>query len=248
MDYKPARQMQLLLLYTVLEMTGTQAATEKPGDIIKYAVGKGYIEENEENQRPTNTGNSKKLYNWFNTAQKNMTDLARGVQNRGQTDRGHWYIPEDEMGDAQALCQEWIGTALEKPYSPDYRFTEVFYEKIKATPYPPGPLPPLDSSGDDPEETSKAMAFFEGERYSVILKGWERDKSARADCIKRCGAVCAACAFDFQETYGEIGETLFMCTTKRRARRTRAGTKSPKAISFRYVPTVTQCSIAERSY
>lgn len=47
--------------------------------------------------------------------------------------------------------------------------------------------------------------FEEGARFSVISTAVERNPYARAKCIDVHGCSCAACGFDFEKTYGEIG-------------------------------------------
>ncbi len=45
----------------------------------------------------------------------------------------------------------------------------------------------------------------EGHRVKILVNKYERDPKNRKSCIKRYGAICSACGFDFSITYGEIG-------------------------------------------
>ena len=46
----------------------------------------------------------------------------------------------------------------------------------------------------------------EGARYSVTSTAIERNPASREKCIQYYGAVCMACGFDFESTYGKIGK------------------------------------------
>ncbi|MDB8790674.1 HNH endonuclease [Romboutsia sp. 1001216sp1] len=48
-------------------------------------------------------------------------------------------------------------------------------------------------------------SLYEGNRESVLVNKYERNKSARKKCINRYGTRCSICKFDFKEKYGEIG-------------------------------------------
>jgi 5-methylcytosine-specific restriction protein A len=45
----------------------------------------------------------------------------------------------------------------------------------------------------------------EGARISVIANRYERSPANRAACLEHYGPVCAACNFDFEAMYGELG-------------------------------------------
>ena len=55
------------------------------------------------------------------------------------------------------------------------------------------------------EETS-AAEYTEGEVHEVTLNHYERSREARNACIAAKGCRCAVCGFDFEQTYGEIGQ------------------------------------------
>ena len=48
--------------------------------------------------------------------------------------------------------------------------------------------------------------YFEGALKTIQVNTYERDREARADCIKYKGLKCAVCGMDFKSTYGDIGE------------------------------------------
>lgn len=47
--------------------------------------------------------------------------------------------------------------------------------------------------------------FWEGGATRILVNKYERDRGARRECIKRLGAICKVCEFDFQERYGALG-------------------------------------------
>lgn len=49
------------------------------------------------------------------------------------------------------------------------------------------------------------QGYWEGARTTVIVNRYERDRAARSKCIEHRGASCSVCAFNFGETYGELG-------------------------------------------
>lgn len=55
-----------------------------------------------------------------------------------------------------------------------------------------------------PEESIEGLS--EGMKKTVVVNQYERNTKARNLCVKFHGAVCAACGFDFEKTYGEIGK------------------------------------------
>lgn len=59
---------------------------------------------------------------------------------------------------------------------------------------------PLDS------ENSPVSEYTEGELHELVLNHYERNRDARNACIAAKGCHCAVCGFDFEQTYGEIGQ------------------------------------------
>lgn len=47
--------------------------------------------------------------------------------------------------------------------------------------------------------------FLEGSVKKILVNAYERNEHAREICIKHYGYKCAACSFNFEETYGPIG-------------------------------------------
>ena len=56
-----------------------------------------------------------------------------------------------------------------------------------------------------PEEGESPETYLEGAAIRVSVNAYERNAKARQKCIEHHGCTCAACGFDFEGTYGEIG-------------------------------------------
>ena len=56
-----------------------------------------------------------------------------------------------------------------------------------------------------PEEGESPETYLEGAAIRVSVNAYERNAKARQKCIEHYGCTCAACGFDFEGTYGEIG-------------------------------------------
>ncbi|WP_018632773.1 HNH endonuclease [Neomegalonema perideroedes] len=65
-----------------------------------------------------------------------------------------------------------------------------------------------DSIAQELDETPdpEAPEFVEGGRVRRMVNLYERDKDARAACVRHYGAKCQACEFDFRKAYGAHGE------------------------------------------
>lgn len=48
--------------------------------------------------------------------------------------------------------------------------------------------------------------YYEGTKIKILVNKYERDTNARKKCIENYGAICAACNFNFELVYGEIGK------------------------------------------
>jgi len=67
---------------------------------------------------------------------------------------------------------------------------------------------------DDPRQqfadshlfATESEPLYEGEAKSTRVDKYERNPEARRMCIKHFGCYCNVCEFDFQLTYGELGE------------------------------------------
>lgn len=57
-----------------------------------------------------------------------------------------------------------------------------------------------------PDELELGRAYAEGAKKTVRVNAHERNPRARQRCIKRYGAKCVVCGFDFQDAYGELGK------------------------------------------
>ncbi|AKB17052.1 HNH endonuclease [Methanosarcina sp. WWM596] len=52
------------------------------------------------------------------------------------------------------------------------------------------------------EESSN---LFEGAKKQITVNAYERNPTARKECLQKYGFKCSVCGFDFEEVYGEIG-------------------------------------------
>jgi 5-methylcytosine-specific restriction protein A len=57
-----------------------------------------------------------------------------------------------------------------------------------------------------PEEIGEAEKFIEGRTKAITVNIYERSTKARKLCIEVYGYMCAVCGFDFEKTYGAIGQ------------------------------------------
>lgn len=57
-----------------------------------------------------------------------------------------------------------------------------------------------------PEEVSPGTTHLEGRVRQILVNVYERNPAARAACIAHYGPTCSICAFDFGETYGDLGK------------------------------------------
>lgn len=62
------------------------------------------------------------------------------------------------------------------------------------------------SAFTSPEEISSPQSFIEGAVTTVSSNRYERDKRARALCIRHWGAECSVCDMDFATRYGDRGK------------------------------------------
>jgi 5-methylcytosine-specific restriction protein A len=56
------------------------------------------------------------------------------------------------------------------------------------------------------EEIPSPNKYAEGAKVSITINAFERSTAAKKACKQFHGTLCAACGFDFQKTYGVIGE------------------------------------------
>ena len=64
-------------------------------------------------------------------------------------------------------------------------------------------------TGDEPfpDELSidTTEHLFEGIKRTITVNSYERNSKARELCVKHWKAICSVCDFDFEKTYGELG-------------------------------------------
>jgi hypothetical protein len=59
---------------------------------------------------------------------------------------------------------------------------------------------------NSPSEIAESDAsFWEGAKTTIQVNRYERNARARNACIKRYGALCSVCGFDFGQRYGSLG-------------------------------------------
>jgi 5-methylcytosine-specific restriction enzyme A len=56
-----------------------------------------------------------------------------------------------------------------------------------------------------PDEQATLEEFAEGRVQLVAVNVFERSAKARSACLRHYGCVCAACGFNFENFYGELG-------------------------------------------
>ena len=56
-----------------------------------------------------------------------------------------------------------------------------------------------------PEEVEHDEALLEGATEPVLINKYERNLTARRQCIEHHGIKCVVCEFDFERNYGELG-------------------------------------------
>jgi len=56
-----------------------------------------------------------------------------------------------------------------------------------------------------PEELDANVTYTEGLSVTISVNSYERNNKARNKCIEHHGYDCAACGFNFEENYGDIG-------------------------------------------
>lgn len=56
-----------------------------------------------------------------------------------------------------------------------------------------------------PETLDPSKTYVEGRVRTVIVNVYERDRNARAACLRHHGYDCAACGTNFEDVYGELG-------------------------------------------
>jgi hypothetical protein len=57
-----------------------------------------------------------------------------------------------------------------------------------------------------PEEVRVPDNFYEGATRKVSVNVYERNPAARKACLEHYGYTCQVCGFDFEATYGELGQ------------------------------------------
>lgn len=57
-----------------------------------------------------------------------------------------------------------------------------------------------------PEEVADPTKYIEGATKTVSVVVYERSSAARLACISHYGCSCAVCGFDFEQSYGQIGQ------------------------------------------
>jgi 5-methylcytosine-specific restriction enzyme A len=56
-----------------------------------------------------------------------------------------------------------------------------------------------------PEELPSGRESPEGSRKQIRVNAYERSQTARTECLRHHGYLCAVCGFAFERVYGDIG-------------------------------------------
>jgi 5-methylcytosine-specific restriction protein A len=56
------------------------------------------------------------------------------------------------------------------------------------------------------DEYPSGATFIEGQRTTVLVNRYERDRAARDSCIRHHGTTCQVCKLNFEDRYGELGK------------------------------------------
>lgn len=67
------------------------------------------------------------------------------------------------------------------------------------------PVPGRAAVTEFPDEVSQPERYPEGATWTVTVNAYERNRKARAACVRHHGTRCAVCDMDFAERYGPIG-------------------------------------------
>lgn len=57
-----------------------------------------------------------------------------------------------------------------------------------------------------PDEITEEKEYEEGAKKRITINAYERDLSARKDCLKKYGYHCQVCNMKFEQVYGDIGK------------------------------------------
>lgn len=57
-----------------------------------------------------------------------------------------------------------------------------------------------------PEEVMQDSSFWEGGVKTILVNKHERNPEARRKCLEHFGLNCSVCEFNFEETFGSLGE------------------------------------------
>lgn len=63
----------------------------------------------------------------------------------------------------------------------------------------------LDSESIFPDEIHENGNLTEGVKKTISVNAYERNTTARKECIEHYGVVCNVCQFDFEAIYGSVG-------------------------------------------
>jgi 5-methylcytosine-specific restriction protein A len=63
----------------------------------------------------------------------------------------------------------------------------------------------LETGNYEPSSKPLKSKLIEGKASELLLTEYERSNAAREACVQLHGFACAACGFDFESVYGEIG-------------------------------------------
>lgn len=71
-------------------------------------------------------------------------------------------------------------------------------------------LQSMDLEDESFYSTTETPKYLEGAKKVIYVNKYERNREARAECIKFYGPKCRVCELNFEEKYGAIGLDSFM--------------------------------------
>ena len=130
---------------------------------------------------------------------------GRGVANYVEYSVDELVPTEDrlptEVLEADVPEVKWMrlqGSGVKVPPAAEQRLADLWAEHLRTV----GFRPP------HPDEVADSEEFTEGAVTQVLVNRYERDPTARRQCLAHHGAVCVVCRTDYEGIYGSAGAGL----------------------------------------
>lgn len=128
-----------------------------------------------------------------------------------------YYIPSNEDKEIWPLIREihfryiekvankykWLNYKSQSTHSDKLLYYIKYELGLQSIPVPNYSNTELEMAEEIPQKESANL--FEGAKKQVIVNAYERNPTARKECLNNYGFKCSVCGFDFEEVYGEIG-------------------------------------------